>query len=352
MYFDEVRLCIVFTMHGLRSGVKMISIVMPVYNAENYLKKSIESIMNQTYPIWELILIDNGSEDDSYRICQEYAKKDERIWVMHQYQNRGVSAARNLGVEKVTGEYVTFLDADDWIAPDYLEQLNKMAQSTQADMLVCQFQKVYEEQRQKDEVTSKENNVQKRNYRLKTYNRDEYISRCLLNGYTHCWGVFYKLSLLDGMRFQTKITIGEDVLFLIDTILQAEKIVVTDYDGYRYYINENGAMKRKFTPSYMDQILCWQKAKEKLLGQYPAIEDKLNSILVVSTMLVVGKLSALSEEELKDYKENVKECLNVIKEYSSKREVMKLLPSGYALKVNIFKTSPALYMKLYGAWKK
>jgi len=330
----------------------MISIVIPVYNAESYLKKSIESILNQTYPVWELILIDNGSEDESYRICQEYAKKDERIWVMHQYQNRGVSAARNLGLERVTGKYVTFLDADDWIAPDYLEKLNKMAKSTQADMLVCQFQKVYDEQRNEDEVVSKETNAQKRNYRLKTYNKEDYIRRCLLNGYTHCWGVFYKLSLLDGMRFQTKITIGEDVLFLIDTVLQAEKIVVTDYDGYRYYINENGAMKRKFTPSYMDQILCWQKAKEKLLDLYPAVEDKLNSILIISTMLVVGKLSALSKEELKDFKEEVKECLSVVKEYSTKKDVMKLLPPGYALKVNIFKTSPVLYMKLYGAWKK
>ena len=330
----------------------MISIVMPVYNAESYLKKSIESIINQTYPVWELILIDNGSEDDSYRICQEYAKKDERIWVMHQYQNKGVSAARNLGLEKVTGKYATFLDADDWVAPDYLEQLNKMAQSTQGDMLVCQFQKVYDAQRQEEEAILKEKEGQKPKYRLKTYNREEYISRCLLNGYTHCWGVFYKLSLLDGMRFQSKITIGEDVLFLIDTILKAEKIVVTDYAGYRYYINENGAMNRKFTSSYMDQILCWQKAKEKLLEQYPDVEDKLNSILVVSTMLVVGKLSALSKEEMKDCQEYVKECLNVIKEYGNKKNVMKLLPAGYALKVKIFKTSPELYMKLYGAWKK
>ena len=94
----------------------MISIVMPVFNAEDYLKKSIESILHQTYPAWELILIDNGSEDYSLRICQEYAKKDERILVLHQHQNKGVSAARNLGMEKATGNYITFLDADDWVA--------------------------------------------------------------------------------------------------------------------------------------------------------------------------------------------------------------------------------------------
>ena len=330
----------------------MISIVMPVYNAENYLKKSIESILNQTYPAWELILVDNGSEDDSFSICQEYARQEERIWLIHQYRNKGVSAARNLGLERVTGEYVTFLDADDWVAADYLEQLVKAAGSTGADMLVCEFRKVYDEQREEEDGASVDKDVQKRNYGLKIYNREDYISQCLLNGYTHCWGVFYKLSLLEGMRFQNKITIGEDVLFLIDTILQSEKIAVTQYDGYQYYINQNGTMNCQFTPSYMDQILCWQKAKEKLLVQYPALEDKINSIVVVSAMLVVGKLAVLPKGEWKNFREETEECLTVIKEYSHRRDVMKLLPPGYALKVNIFKISPLLYMKLYGAWKK
>ena len=325
---------------------------MPVYNAESYLKKSIESILNQTYPAWELIMIDNGSEDDSFRICQEYARKEDRILLLHQYQNQGVSAARNLGMEKATGEYITFLDADDWVAPDYLEQLVKAARSTKADFLVCQYQKVYDANRNEEEETLVKDGVPAKSYALKTYIREDYIRQCFLNGYTHCWGVFYKLSLLEGMSFPAKISIGEDVLFLIDIVLRAEKIVVSKYDGYRYYINENGAMNRKFTPSYMDQILCWQKAKEKLLPRYPAVEDKLNSILIVSAMLVVGKLSALSKEELNDYKEELKECQDVIKAYSSKKEVMKLLPSGYALKVKIFTTSPELYMKLYGAWKK
>lgn len=333
----------------------MISIVMPVYNAEKYLRKSIESILHQTYPVWELILIDNGSEDDSFEICQEYARKEDRIYTLHQYQNKGVSEARNLGVEKATGKYITFLDADDWVAEDYLEQLVKTAKSTQADMLVCQYKKVYDADRENEGTvepgTVREQDSEQFSGATKAYTQEEYITQCLVNGYTHCWGVLYKLSLLDGIRFPARITIGEDVLFLIDAVLQAEKIVVTEYAGYRYYINENGAMNRKFTSSYMDQILCWQKAKEKLVEKYPAIEDKLNSILVVSTMLVVGKLSALSQEELDDFQKEVEECRSMIQEYGGKWKVMKMLPPGYALKVMVFKLSPALYMKLYGAWK-
>lgn len=326
----------------------MISIVMPVFNAEEYLKKSIESILRQTYLAWELIIIDNGSEDDSFRICQEYAKNEERILVLHQYQNKGVSAARNLGMEKATGNFVTFLDADDWVAPDYLEQLVKTQKNTQADMLVCQYKKVYDADRNVEEETLD----QQYGFAAKAYHREEYVSQCLLDGYTHCWGVLYKLSLLEGIRFPARVTIGEDVLFLIDTILQAEKIVVTEYDGYRYYINENGAMNRKFTPSYMDQILCWQRAKEKLLDKYPSIENKINSILVVSTMLVVGKLSALPKEEVSRFQKEIEDCQKIIQEYGNQKEIVKLLPSGYALKVKIFRSSPMLYMKMYGAWKK
>ena len=330
----------------------MISIIIPVYNGEKYLKKSIESILYQTYPEWELILVDNGSEDNSFRICQEYAGRDQRIEVIHLQNNRGVSGARNSGMEQAAGEYVTFLDADDWVAPDYLEQLMNTAQSTQADMLVCGFQRVYDKQRYEEggEVLSGEE--RNRNFEVKSYSRKEYVGQCLLNGCTHCWGVLYKASLVEGIRFPDKITIGEDVLFLIDAVLQAEKLAVTQYDGYRYYINENGTMNRKFTPSYMDQILCWQKAKEKLLEQYLFAEDKLNSILVVSTMLVVGKLSALSREELKGYQQEEKQCREIIKKYGSQRNVIKLLPPGYALKVKIYRISPALYIKLYGAWKK
>ena len=88
------------------------------------------------------------------------------------------------------------------------------------------------------------------------------------------------------------------------------------------------------------------------MEKYPVIENKINSILVVSTMLVVGKLSALSKEELNGFQQEVEECLSVIREYTGIKEVMKMLPSGYALKVKIFKAFPKLYIKLYGAWKK
>lgn len=341
----------------------MISIIVPVFNAENYLGKSIESILKQTYPAWELILVDNGSEDNSFRICQEYAKKDERIMVLRQHQNRGVSVARNLALEKACGKYLTFLDADDWVAEDYLEQLIGIQKKTDADIVVCQYEKVYDADRNEvnknDTLTDALGNgegSQKEagatdSYEAKEYTLPDYLEQCLLEGYTHCWGVLYKTALLDGIRFPAKITIGEDALFLIDALLQAEKIVVTGYAGYKYYINENGAMKRKFTASYMDQITCWQQAMDKLVEGYPNLKHKLESILVVSTMLVVGKIAVLEKEEQDGYLKEQEICHKLVREYGRKKEVRKFLPSGYPIKVMLYDYLPSVYLKLYGRWK-
>ena len=335
----------------------MISVIVPVYNAENYLAKSIESMINQTYPAWEMILVDNGSEDNSLRICQEYARRDERIQVLHQYQNRGVSVARNLALEKACGKFLTFLDADDWVKPDYLEQLISRQKETDADLLVCQYEKVYDADREIENKADTETEEGKEEVStsadcdIKEYTEAEYLEQCLLEGYTHCWGVLYKTTLLDGIRFPVKITIGEDALFLIDAVLQAKKIVVTQYKGYCYYINEKGAMNCKFSPSYMDQITCWQQAMDKLNENYPNLKHKLESILVVSTLLVVGKIAVLKKEEQEAYLEEQGLCHKLVREYGRKKEVRKFLPSGYPIKVMLYDYLPGVYLKLYGKWK-
>ena len=101
---------------------KLISVIVPVYNVEKYLSRCIESILRQTYPYFELILVDDGSPDKSGKICDKYAKKDERIKVLHK-ENGGVSSARNIGLDYAKGEYISFIDSDDWVRENYLEKL-------------------------------------------------------------------------------------------------------------------------------------------------------------------------------------------------------------------------------------
>ena len=115
-----------------------ISVIVPVYNVEKYLVQCIESIKMQTFENWELILVDDGSQDNSGMICDEYAQKDNRIKVVHQ-KNRGVSTARNSGVKFATGKYISFVDSDDYIVPNFFEIMLEKLIAYKADMVRCGF---------------------------------------------------------------------------------------------------------------------------------------------------------------------------------------------------------------------
>ena len=325
----------------------MISIVIPVYNAEEYLEKCIDSILAQTYPDWELVLVDNGSTDESMEICRAYAKRDVRITAFHQYRNQGVSVARNLGMERCTGEFITFIDADDWVKKDYLEKLAKMQKKQNADMVICGYDRVYDEDRSKNvEISGKSGK-----YSIRTYNVKQYLKYYLLEGNPHCWGVLYKSSVLEQLKFPSGLTIGEDLLFILEAALRAEKIVVTDYPGYQYYINLTGAMLKKFTPSYMDQITSWERALKRIGETYPELTVKVESILVVSVLLAVGKIAELSAKEQKEYKKEMEECYRIFMQYGKKKEIRKYLPSGYRIKVMMYRFVPKMYIFLYGRLK-
>ena len=114
----------------------LVSIIIPVYKVEKYLPNCIESILRQTFKDFELILVDDGSPDNCGEICEEYAQKDSRIKVVHQ-PNGGLSAARNSGIDIAKGDYLTFIDSDDFVFPHYLEILVKLCQENDADMSVC-----------------------------------------------------------------------------------------------------------------------------------------------------------------------------------------------------------------------
>lgn len=332
----------------------MISIVVPIFNGEKYIEDCLKSILMQTYVDWELIMVDNASTDDSLRICKEYAAKDDRIQVLQQHHNVGVSMARNLGIEKTRGEFITFIDIDDWVEKDYLEKLSSIQRKKNADMVICEYHKAFEEDRAllKEKAVNKKSAAgekpESRKCQLKVYETEEYLDKYFLEGNTHCWGVLFEKELLDRIYFPKRMTIGEDMLFLLEISEKAKKIVVTNYKGYHYYINEAGAMNKKFTLSYMDQITCWENALKKIKERYPKLAVKAESIVVVSVLLVVGKLSKLGNGERKEYAEAEKECYRIFLKYAQKKEIKKFLPSGYPLKCFVYRYFPKVYMGIYG----
>ena len=121
----------------------LISIIIPAYNVEKYISKCLESIIKQTYSNIEIILVDDGSTDKTSEICDEYEKKDDRIKVIHT-ENRGVSEARNKGLENVKGNWITFVDSDDWIEEDFCEVLLKKIKDYDADIALCGYKRVTE----------------------------------------------------------------------------------------------------------------------------------------------------------------------------------------------------------------
>ena len=121
----------------------MISVIVPVYNSVKYLDKCIQSILNQTYKNFELLLVNDGSSDNSLEICNLYALKDDRVKVIDQ-SNGGVSSARNAGIDYAKGEWITFVDSDDWVHKDYLLQRVALAEERNADVVYCDAENVYE----------------------------------------------------------------------------------------------------------------------------------------------------------------------------------------------------------------
>lgn len=216
-----------------------ISVIVPVYKAEKYLKKCLDSIINQTYKDLEIILIDDGSPDNSGTICDEYAKKDKRIKVIHK-ENGGDSSARNVGLKEATGKYITTIDSDDWIEIDAYEKMLNVLQKYKVDIVRCGFFKNYENRTESIEYIYPEN----RFINLKT-NRYEFMD-ILASKKAHA-GVcqlLIKKEIVDKTSgFCEDVVIGQDLIFEFDLICTAESLYLYNERFYHYYTNLDSATR-------------------------------------------------------------------------------------------------------------
>ena len=208
--------------------MQLVSIIVPIYNVENYLPKCIESILAQTYTNIEVILVDDGSQDSCPQICDEYADKDSRVRVIHQ-ANGGRSRARNVGLDVATGDYIMFADADDWVDADYVEKLYKIAMSYNAQLVVGRYRLVYSDY-VLDESTG-ETLVLEGQEPLEFYVRG-HASYQKANA---VWVKLYQKELLDGIRF-VEDKYFEDVMFVTQVYAKCTKCVYFDQAIYNYNI--------------------------------------------------------------------------------------------------------------------
>ena len=218
-----------------------VSIIVPVYKAEKYLNRCIDSILAQTFIDWELLLIDDGSPDKSGEICDEYSKKDQRIKVFHK-SNGGVSSARNLGLDHVKGQWITFIDADDYIDSSFCNineaEINDIIIKRN---YIVDIDKSIKEVKQIKTPSSIDN-------------MEEFLSQYLYaNIFRTPWGKFFKSNILKNIRFPLGQRIGDDAAFMFTVLSKTKKIVFNNEGGY-YWQKGEIPDSLKYKLSYKESI--------------------------------------------------------------------------------------------------
>lgn len=226
----------------------MISVIIPIYNVENYLDKCLESIINQTYKKIEIILVNDGSTDDSLRICEKYSKIDKRITIIDQ-KNAGVSNARNTGIKKANGDYIIFIDPDDYININMLQILyDNINIVDDIDISICAFEKVYfyEKNNSINIVGKNEKNFLDKTTLLKWMTKNEYFQ-----GFV--WNKLYKKSIINKHKilFNEDISVCEDFLFNSEYIDKINKGIYTQEKLYYYYQRKDSAYNGKFNKKWL-----------------------------------------------------------------------------------------------------
>lgn len=239
-----------------------ISVVIPVYNKEKFIGKCIDSVLGQSYKNLEVIIINDGSTDDSDKIIEEYARLDTRI--LHiQIENHGRSYARNLGIEKATGEYVSFIDADDTIPSDYYQKLIDYSDASHNEMLVCEMQII--SSNGKKRIASQIGNARV------TVDK-KYISNYIstnggLLGTSSCNKLFLLKTIRDSNIRYPNMLIGEDFIFVVENLKHTNEVVMTNNTYYCYYMHQESTM-HSFDDKYFEGLYELINFFSNQKGQY------------------------------------------------------------------------------------
>ncbi|EFX58180.1 glycosyltransferase [Streptococcus sp. M334] len=306
-----------------------ITVIVPVYNVEDYLDKCLDSVIKQTYKNIEIIVVNDGSTDNSGEICQEYAQKDNRITYVEQ-ENGGLSDARNAGLERMTGSYVTFVDSDDWIEQDYVEVLYNKLTEYQADVSVGNYYSYNEDEgmyyfhingdsyyeKVFDNVSIFEN----------LYESQEMKSFALISA----WGKLYKASLFDYIRFD-KGKLGEDGYMNQKLYLLVQKVIYINQGLYAYR-QRSGSITKTWTEKWMHALVDAMSERITLLANmgYPLEKHLAVYRQMLEVSLANAQASGLSNTATYKEFEIKKRLLNQLTVQESSEKKAIVLAANYA----------------------
>lgn len=326
---------------------KKVSIIVPIYNAEKRLEKCIKSIQNQTYSNIEIILVNDGSSDSSLDICNRFARQDSRIHVIN-IDNSGVSLARNKGIDYAKGTYCCFVDADDWIEENHIE--NMMVHADEADCVIEGYVRERISGQYKCYLQQKIIDLNKLD--------GKQVGEMFWNGYIHpCWNKLFKRKILveNNIYFEHQIHISEDSLFCIKYLSYCNSMEIINATTYHYWIDEcNLSLSKKVYPDIFDIYMKVYNELSGLLERGNCEENVKNEILIrtiypqlysaISKILINDKISRSEKKNILKNIEKTSYCEQVLCD-------AKQLSNNNIEKIILFFIVKKKYMLVEIVWK-
>jgi len=285
-----------------------LSIIIPVYNNENYLRSALQSVLAQTYPDFEVLVVDDGSTDGSRAICQEFAQKDKRLRIIHK-ENGGVSSARNRGIEEAVGQYIAFVDGDDCIDPEMYTTMITILQDTGADLVDC---RVIKESQYMPRPYEK-GDVEVSDHPLEYLSKTGYFIDSSLNK-------VYRRDFIGHTRFDESISYSEDKLFVTELIFKAKKMALVSNIFY-HYIQHGGSL------SWQDTAAVWQ-------GNFQVHQQ------IYQRMLDAGVTGPILESAFRGYARSIIALLRYAIKYRQEDEYNQVLKSYKPVLKQFLRTTP------------
>lgn len=270
---------------------KLVSVIVPVYNVENYIKKCLGSILNQSYANLEIILVDDGSKDASGRVCDEYADLDSRVRVYHK-ENGGLSSARNLGLDHASGEYIIFIDSDDYFAEDAIELLVKYIVKYKADISVGRLKDV-------DGTYIPDKEVKKHYSKGVVLSSEELMREICLNritGISAC-GKLYKKELFENIRYPVG-KLYEDVYTTPRIVMQTDRAVFIDRTIYFWVQRNSSITHKRITEKDLLLFQALDRLVESVDEKYPSLHNDAVVRLVNDTFWMIMMRLVYDEDYL------------------------------------------------------
>ena len=258
----------------------LISVIVPVYKVEAYLDRCVQSIIDQTYADLEIILVDDGSPDNCPAMCDAWAERDGRIRVIHK-ENGGLSDARNAGMAAATGEYIAFVDSDDWIAPEMFERLVKALQIDGSDIAACTVEMVWEDNTPSQLLTVQMNGVLDRQEAQKALLEESLLKQPV-------WYKIYRRDKIKDIAFEVG-KYHEDVYWSYQAIGNANRVSLIDYIGYFYFQRPGSIMGERYSLKRLDAIEAFERRYQYIKRYFPELEREAK-LSVVGNCIYYGQM--------------------------------------------------------------